>query len=123
MLNSSGRIGLSMDLEFLKDSIKYNDIIFNGALTKVSNAVLALFWVGEKALLGTFTVTLPDGSSSSLLGDRDRQMGQILGLHITKETGLMALVSVHIPVGLSQEAGRSLIVLIRNLLERLSKDD
>ena len=123
MLNSSGEIRVSMDLDFFKGSIQHQDMPLHGAMAKLSNAVLALFWSGDTPLLGTLTVSLPDGGSSPLLGDRDRQMGLILGSHIAKETGVMALVSVHLPAGVGQDVGRSLLVLVRDLLERLGKDE
>ena len=112
-----------MDLDFLKSSTQYQDIVIHGAMSRLGNAVLALFWSGNTPLLGTLTVTLPDGGSSPLLGDRDRQICLILGSHVAKETGMMTVVSVHLPAGVGQEAGRSLLVMVRELLERLGKDE
>ena len=44
---------------------------------ELENAVIALFWVGEKPKLGSLSVTLPDKSSSQLLGDRDELLSKM----------------------------------------------
>jgi hypothetical protein len=73
--------------------------------------------------MGTLTVTLPDRNSSPLLGDRDRQLGLILGAQLAELTGKMALVSVNLPVGLGDEAGKTLLELARGLVGKDGEKD
>jgi hypothetical protein len=73
--------------------------------------------------MGTLTVTLPDRTSSPLLGDRDRQLGLILGAQLAALTGKMALVSVNLPVGLGDELGRLLLELARGLVRKEGEED
>ncbi len=105
-----------MGLNFSTGQTPYQDKQLHGAVAELGNAVIALFWEGEEPRLGTTTVTLPDRSSSALLGDRDRQIGLILGAQIAALTGKMALVSTNLPLGLGTEAGRVLLDLARELL-------
>ncbi len=104
-----------MGIEFSTREAPLGDRILHGALAELGNAVLALFWEGEEPRLGTLTVTLPDGSSSTLLGDRDGQIGQILGMHLASGKGKIALVSVNLPLSIGSAAGKVLIELARGL--------
>jgi hypothetical protein len=105
-----------MGLNFSTGQAPYQDKQLHGAVAELGNAVIALFWEGDEPRLGTTTVTLPDRSSSALLGDRDRQIGLILGAQIAARTGKMALVSTNLPLGLGTEAGRALMDLASGLL-------
>jgi len=105
-----------MGLNFSMRDTPFRDKMLHGALTELGNAVIALFWEGDMPRLGTLTVTLPDRSSSPLLGERDRQLGLILGMHISSHTGKMALVSTNMPLALGDAAGRVLLELARNLM-------
>ena len=104
-----------MGIEFSTREAPFRDRVLHGALAELGNAVLALFWEGEEPRLGTLTVTLPDGSSSTLLGDRDGQIGQILGMHLASGKGKIALVSVNLPLSIGSAASRALIDLARSL--------
>ena len=72
--------------------------------------------------MGTLTVTLPDRSSSPLLGDRDRQLGLILGAHIAAITGRMALVSTNLPLSMGEGSGKVLLGLVREIIGRDEED-
>ena len=105
-----------MGLNFSTGQAPFEDRQLHGAVAKLGNAVIAFFWEGEEPRLGTLTVTLPDRSSSPLLGDRDRQIGLILGAQLAAQTGKMALVSTHLPLSMGTAAGRVLLDLARSLL-------
>lgn len=110
-----------MNLNFYTGSIQYENVELHGALAHLDNAVLALFWSGEKPVLGTLTVTLPDKTSSPLIGERDSQVALVLGSQVAVKTGKMALVSVNLPGDLGLGAGRLLIGLVQDLLDRLEE--
>jgi len=111
-----------MDLNFTTGSVQYENVELYGALTPLDNAVLALFWSGEKPVLGTLTVTLPDKTSSPLIGERDSQVALVLGSQIAVKTGKMALVSVNMQGDTGFGAGRLLMSLVRDLLDRLEEN-
>lgn len=105
-----------MSLGFTTGEARHEERKLHGAVAELENAVVAFFWEGEGPRMGTLTVTLPDRSSSPLLGDRDRQLALILGSQLAALTGKMALVSVNLPVGLGDDAGRTLLELVRGLV-------
>jgi hypothetical protein len=111
-----------MGLSFSTLGAKYMDTVFHGAIANLENAIVAFFWAGEEPRLGTLTVTLPDRSSSPLLGDRDRQMGLILGARLSSLTSKMALVSTNLPEGVDNETGKVVLDLAQRLLEDLKKE-
>ncbi|MGD2200351.1 MAG: hypothetical protein PVJ38_01805 [Candidatus Bathyarchaeota archaeon] len=112
-----------MDLELVKGEARFEDRPLHGALVELGNAVVAFFWEGEEPRLGTLTVTLPDRSSSPLLGDRDSQLARILGAQLTALTGKIALVSVNLPLGVGDAAGKALIQLTRELVGEVREED
>ncbi len=113
-----------MTLTFSTGEALFQGETVQGALTELDNAVLAFFWVGKEPLLGTLTVTLPDKSSSPLLGDRDQQISLILGAQLAAQTGKMALVSTNIPVSMGNVVGKTLLDLVREILgDRRGKDE
>lgn len=108
-----------MDLNFNTGSAQYENIELHGALANLDNAVLVLFWSGEKPVLGTLTVTLPDKNSSRLLGERDSQIALVIGSQVALKTGKMALVSVNLPGDISLGASKVLMGLVQNLMDIL----
>jgi hypothetical protein len=102
-----------MSLNFSTKNIKSNEWILNGSLGELENAVLAIFWVGEKPKLGSLSVTLPDKSNSQLLGDRDEMISKIIGERIVSSYDKLALVSVNLPKGYN---GREVLRLLNELL-------
>jgi hypothetical protein len=84
---------------------------------ELENAVLALFWEGKEAKLGSTTVTLPGMASAQLLGDRDQLIGRVLGTHLAAKYGKMALVSTHISKGYGEEMGKTMLELAKQFTE------
>lgn len=111
-----------MDLKFYRRDAAFEDRKLNATIVKLENAVIALFWEGEKPRLGTLTVTLPNRTSSTLLGDRDGQLGLLLGSHIAAITGKMALVSTNLKVSTGNVAGKVLLNLAREIAELEEKE-
>ncbi len=111
-----------MGLEFSTREARFEDKVLHGAVAEMGNAVIALFWEGEEPRLGTLTVTLPDRTSSPLLGERDRQIGLILGAHISAQTGKMALVSTNLPLSLGTAAGKVLLDLAQGILAAVKEE-
>lgn len=112
-----------MGLDFSTGEVAFQDKVLNGSIAELGNAVVAFFWEGDEPRMGTLTVTMPDRSSSPLLGDRDRQIGLILGAHLTAQTGKMALVSVNLPLGMGDAAGRGLLELVQSLMGDIGKKE
>ena len=112
-----------MSLGFTSGEALHEERVLRGAVAELENAVVAFFWEGEKPRMGTLTVSLPDRSSSPLLGDRDRQLGLVLGSQLSALTGKMALVSVNLPLGLGDEGGRTLLELARGLIGIEGEED
>ena len=106
-----------MSLNFSNKSVSLDDKQLIGSIGELENAVIALFWVGEKPKLGSLSVTLPDKSSSQLLGDRDEMLSKMIGERIASSMGKISLVSTNLPVGID---GR---VVLRLLNELLSDED
>lgn len=103
-----------MSLRWSEESLEHNGVVVHGALSELSNAVLAVFWVGEKPRLGTMTATLPDGTSSPLLGDRDEVVSKIIGGRLASGRGRLAIISVNLPQ--DWDDGRPLIELTKRLV-------
>ena len=71
-----------MSLSFSTKSVEIDEWVLNGSLGELENAVLAIFWVGLKPKLGSLSITLPDKTSSQLLGDRDEMISKMIGERI-----------------------------------------
>jgi len=91
--------------------------ILHCGVLELENAVLALFWEGDKPKLGSTTVTLPGAASSQLLGDRDQMLGRVLGTHLATKYNKMSLVSTHFFKGHSDEVGKTLLDLVKRMME------
>ena len=102
-----------MSLNFSVKSIDMEDSKLYGSLGVLENAVVSLFWVGEKPKLGSLSVTLPDRSSSHLLGDRDEILCKLIGERIASNYDKISLVSTNLPVGFD---GRVVLRLLNELL-------
>jgi hypothetical protein len=112
-----------MGLDFSTGEVAFQDKVLRGSVAELGNAMVAFFWEGDEPRLGTLTVTLPDRSSTPLLGDRDRQIGLILGAHLAAQTGKMALVSVNLPLGMGDAAGRGLLELVQGLMGDIGEEE
>ena len=102
-----------MSLNFSTRSALVDEMTLYGSIGELENAVVALFWVGEKPKLGGLSVTLPDKSSGQLLGDRDEMLSKMIGERIASGYGKIALVSTNLPAGFE---GRSVLRLLNEML-------
>jgi len=102
-----------MSLKFSEKTVTVDEEVLHGSISELENAVLALFWVGEKPKLGGVSVTLPDRSSSQLLGDRDEMLSRMIGERIASGYEKMALVSTNLPMGFD---GKTVLGLLNELL-------
>ena len=102
-----------MSLNFSTKSVKLDNDQLYGSVGELENAVIALFWVGEKPRLGSLSVILPDKSSSQLLGDRDEMLSKMIGERIASSFSKIALVSTNLPVGFE---GRVVLGLLNDML-------
>jgi hypothetical protein len=71
--------------------------MIRGSLIELSNAVVALIWEGQSPRLGTVTVTLPDRTSSQVIGERDVLTSSMIGERIATKYDKLALVSTNLP--------------------------
>ena len=102
-----------MSLKFSEKMVTVDEKMLYGSISELENAVLALFWVGEKPKLGGLSITLPDRSSSQLLGDRDEMLSRMIGERIASDYEKMALVSTNLPMGFD---GKTVLGLLNELL-------
>lgn len=102
-----------MSLRFTEKKVTVDEKTLHGSFSELENAVLAFFWVGEKPKLGGVSVTLPDRSSSQLLGDRDEMLSRMVGERISSHFEKMALVSTNLPMGFD---GRTVLRLLNELI-------
>jgi hypothetical protein len=107
-----------MSLTFLTNSVVHEEKTLNCGILELENAVLALFWEGEHAKLGSTTVTLPGIASTQLLGDRDLLLGRVVGTHLSTKFNKMALVSTNLSQGHSESIGKAMLDLIRRITEK-----
>jgi len=102
-----------MSLKFSEKMVTVDEKMLYGSISELENAVFALFWVGEKPKLGGLSITLPDRSSSQLLGDRDEMLSRMIGERIASDYEKMALVSTNLPMGFD---GKTVLGLLNELL-------
>lgn len=102
-----------MSLKFSEKTVTVDEKVLHGSISELENAVLAFFWVGEKPKLGGLSVTLPDRSSSQLLGDRDEMLSRMIGERLASDSEKMALVSTNLPMGFD---GKTVLGLLNELL-------
>jgi hypothetical protein len=105
-----------MGIDFYSQKVYSEGKQLWGAIALLENAILAIFWEGGEPRLGTLTVTLPDRVSSTLLGERDREIGLLLGERISHLCGKMALVSTNLGESKGITIGRALLDLTRELI-------
>ena len=102
-----------MSLKFSEKTVTVEEKTLHGSICELENAVLALFWVGEKPKLGGLSVTLPDSTSSQLLGDRGEMLSRMIGERIASDYDKIALVSTNLPMGFE---GKTVLGLLNELL-------
>lgn len=102
-----------MSLKFSEKTATVDDQVVHGSICELENAVIAFFWVGEKPKMGSVSATLPDRSSSQLLGDRDEMISRMIGERIASKYEKIALVSTNLPRDFD---GRPVLGLLNELL-------
>ena len=102
-----------MSLNFSTKSAEVDEKTLYGSIGELENAIIVLFWVGEKPKLGSLSVTLPDKTGSQLLGERDEMVSRMIGERVASGLGKIALVSTNLPMGFD---GRSVLRLLNEML-------
>jgi hypothetical protein len=102
-----------MSLNFSTKTITVEEQTLSGSIGEMENAVIAFFWVGNLPKLGGVSVTLPDRSSSQLLGDRNEMLSRLMGERLASHFGKIALVSTNLPVGFE---GREVLRLLNDII-------
>ncbi len=110
------RVG-GMSLDFSTTSSEFGEKRLHGALAELENAVLAIFWEGERPRLGSMAVTLPGRVSSQLLGERDQMLARLIGEQLSARFGKMVIVSINLSLGTGGAAGRLLLEMAMRLAE------
>ncbi|HIH89308.1 TPA: hypothetical protein HA344_08905 [Candidatus Bathyarchaeota archaeon] len=109
-----------MSLAFRVGEVELEGKKLHCGVLELENAVVALFWEGEEPKLGSTTATLPGMASSQLLGDRDQLLGRMLGAQVAAKSGKLSLVSTHLSQGYSEAIGKTLLELVRRVMEEKS---
>ena len=107
-----------MSLKFSEKTVTVDEKVLHGSISELENAVLTLFWVGDRPKLGGLSVTLPNRTSSQLLGDRDEMLSRMIGERIASDFNKMALVSANLPMGFD---GKTVLGLLNELLNNGKK--
>ena len=85
-----------MSLETSSYEVEIEGKLIHGSLIELSNAVLAFIWEGPNPRLGTTTITLPDRTSSQVIGERDVITSKIIGERLAVKYDKLALVSTNL---------------------------
>jgi hypothetical protein len=109
-----------MDIGFSTDSLNLGDKKIWGAFTLLENAVICLLWEGEEPKLGSLSITLPDRTSSQIIGERDQVLSKVVGGFLASSYGKMALVSVNLSRGAGVE-GSLVLELVKKIVKRFSR--
>jgi hypothetical protein len=102
-----------MSLKFSEKTVTIDEQVLHGSYAELENAVVAFFWVGDKPKMGSLSATLPDRSSSQLLGDRNEMISRMMGERIASQFNKIALVSTNLP---REFDGRPVLELLNELL-------
>ncbi len=102
-----------MSIKFTEKTVIVEENELHGSYCELDNAVLAFFWVGSKPKMGSLSASLPDKSSSQLLGDRHEMVSRMIGERLSSQFEKIALVSTNLPIGFD---GRMVLELLGELL-------
>ena len=102
-----------MSLKFSEKTVTVEEQVLHGSFSELENAVVAFFWVGDNPKMGSLSATLPDKSSSQLLGDRNEMLSRMIGERIASKFDKIALVSTNLPRDFD---GKSVLELLNELL-------
>lgn len=106
-----------MEIGFSTDSVNLGKKKIWGALALLENAVICFLWEGEEPKLGSLSVTLPDRTSSQIIGERDQVIGRIVGDFLAASYGKIALVSVNLSRGTGVDAGSFVLELVKKIVD------
>jgi hypothetical protein len=112
-----------MSLTFSTLMIEFEEKRITLGIAELGNAILALFWEGEDPKWGSTTLTLPDSTSTQILGDRDTMLGRVIGIYLAKRFGKMVLVSTQLSQGYGKDLGLTLLKMTKQLTEKNKKND
>lgn len=113
MLNSCWTSLRIMSVKFHSDSFEIDNQKVYAAVSELKNAVLVLCWIGDEAKLGSVTVSLPNKTSSQLIGNRNEILGRMIGERLALKSGKLTMVSTNLP--LSFDSSKKLFDLIDKL--------
>lgn len=102
-----------MSLKFSEKTAAIDEQVLHGSYSELENAVVAFFWVGDKPKMGSLSATLPDKSSSQLLGDRNEMLSRMIGERVASQFDKIALVSTNLPRDFD---GKPVLELLNELL-------
>jgi hypothetical protein len=97
----------------------------NVTLHRIDNAVFAFYDEKDSMKLGTLAIAMPQFNgrrhvSSTLIGERNTIVTQILAEHLSKAFNTIAVVSTHLPEIGNRTSGRILIDLTQKLVAKAS---
>ena len=105
--------------EFVSEEVRAGGVGLRGSVLNMKNAVVAFFWEGGEMRLGTLSVAIPGGVSSTIMGVRDSIIGRMLAERIAERVGKVAVVSVYLKTVSVDVAGKPLLELSSRLLSKL----
>ena len=111
-----------MSLTFSTLSVEFEERRITLGIVEFGNAILALFWEGVEPKWGSTTLTLPDSTSTQILGDRDTMLGRVIGMYLAKRFGKMVMVSTQLSQGYGKDLGITLLKLTKQLTEKKKND-
>lgn len=94
-------------------------------LHRIDNAVIAFYDEKGSMKLGTLAIAMPQYNrrrhiSSTLIGERNTIITQILAEQLSKAFNAIAVVSTHFPEMVGRPSGRELIALTQKLIAKAS---
>lgn len=95
-------------------------------LHRIDNAVVAFYDEKDSMKLGTLAIAMPQFNgqrhiSSTLIGERNTIVTQILAEQLSKAFNAIAVVSTHFPEMKGGPSGRALIALTQKLIAKASQ--
>jgi hypothetical protein len=86
-----------MSIKLSSEKVKIGENEIFGSFFEMENAVIVFIWEGPKPRLGTTSITLPDGTSSQVIGERDIMISKVIGERLAQRFGKLALISTNLP--------------------------
>ena len=105
--------------EVVSDEVRAGEVGLRGSAFEMKNAVVAFFWEGGEMRLGTLSIAIPGGVSSTIIGARDSIIGRMIAERMAERVGKVVLVSVYLKTLSVDAAGKPLLELSSKLLRKL----